>query len=295
MVELATDQQVWANFRHHSRTFSLATRLLPKPVRLPVAVVYAFCREVDTLADERVCEVGPERALEELAAMRNAFHATIAGNPPYGALWERLSDVHRRFELQATPFEELMEGARWDLEGRVVRTDNDLIAYSNLVGGSIGAMMLPFLVHDRSHIPQLDQPARDLGVAMQITNILRDVGEDRRCLQRCYLPADRLSAHGWTEHHLPKEPDSRYHALVEDLAELAESRYIRGLDAIGELPLAVQTGIRAAARMYREILNEVRALGYDNLNRRAYVPLSRKLRVLLTDRYHARKERLLQV
>lgn len=295
MVELATNQQVWDNFRQHSRTFSLATRLLPKPVRLPVAVVYAFCREVDTVADERVCEVGPDLALAELAQIRASFHATLHGKPPQGALWQRLWSVHQQYDLQALPFDELMDGAQWDLEGRTVRTDDDLISYSNLVGGSIGAMMLPFLVHERHHIAELDQPARDLGIAMQITNILRDVGEDRRCLQRCYLPADRLEAFGWTARSLPQEPDARYHTLVEDLAALAESRYIRGLDAIGALPLAVQTGIRAAARMYREILNEVRALGYDNLNRRAYVPLTRKLRVLLQDRYHARKLRLTQV
>lgn len=295
MVELATDHQVWANFRQHSRTFSLATRLLPRPVRLPVAVVYAFCREVDTLADERVCEVGPEQALRELAAVRDAFHRTLAGHPPEGTLWHRLREVHKAFHLNPLPFDELMDGAQWDLEGRQVRTNEDLIAYSNLVGGSIGAMMLPFLVQDRAQCAELDQPARDLGIAMQITNILRDVGEDRRCLQRCYLPADRLAAYGWSEADLPREPDARYFALMEDLAALAESRYMCGLDAIGALPLAVQTGIRAAARMYREILNEVRALGYDNLNHRAYVPFSRKLRVLVHDRYHARKQRLQQV
>ena len=154
-------------------------------------------------------------------------------------------------------------------------------------------MMLPFLVKHPEDHAVLEASARSLGIAMQITNILRDVGQDLRELGRVYLPETALSAYSLSRDDLTADvPPEGYALLLEDLMETAESLYTEGFDGIGRLPTQVRKGIYAAARMYREIMNEVRARGYDNLTQRAYVPLPRKLRLLLQDDYARRKQRV---
>lgn len=291
----AEDRYLRRAFWHHSRTFSFAARLLPRQVRLPVATVYLYCRTVDTLADARVHEIGVPEARRELGVMGERLDASFAGRPPTegrnSLLWRRLADVHARFGLLPHAFHELLEGALWDLDGRPVETDQDLLDYSNLVAGSVGAMTLPFLVRHRSEIAELEGPARALGNAMQVTNILRDVGEDWRELGRSYLPdaaLDGLDLGALVE----TGPTADYARAMERLMARAEALYDEGLPAVDHLHTSVQTGVRSAGRMYREILNEVRANGYDNLATRGVVPLRRKLRLLLSDDYARRRDAL---
>lgn len=288
-----------AAFRHHSRTFSLATWLLPRRERLPVATLYMYCRTVDTLADEDLLEIGADAARSEVERLREHLDATLDGNPPTDGpetfLWSRLGEAHERYGLHAEAMHQLLDGAQWDIEGRPIRSSADLLDYSNLVAGSVGAMMLPFLVRDRADVARLDQPARALGCAMQLTNILRDVGEDWRDLQRVYLPADSLSAAGIDIAGLSAGDAhwARYVELVEGLMTHAESLYDKADAGIQDLRQASQFGIRSATRMYREILNGVRANGYDNLTQRAFVPLRRKLWLIGNgDSYSARRTRL---
>lgn len=286
------DQWIWESFRYHSRTFSLAARFLPRSVQMPIATLYLFCRRVDSIADQRVLEVGPERALQEVESVRERLHNTLAGRPPSDeVLWRRLGEVHEQYDLDPDPLEELVEGAVWDLEGRPIQTVDDLIAYSNLVGGSVGAMMLPFLREDGHD--DLERPARDLGIAMQITNIVRDVGEDVERLDRVYLPTEWMQAHDVSREALTNGqcPDG-YSTLLERTMTLAEERYRQSYEGVAALPIRSRMGIRAAARMYREILNEVRANEYDNLTRRAYVSFGRKLLLVAYDNYDWRKARL---
>ena len=209
-------------------------------------------------------------------------------------MWRRLSEVHAAYGLRAHPLRQLLDGARWDIEGRTVRTRADLLAYSDLVAGSVGAAMLPFLVRDRADIARLDAPARALGNAMQITNILRAVGEDWRELGRTYLPQDELDARGVDLASVvgAPTPPRPYVELVESLMAAAERLYDEGLGEVTGLRRAAQTGFRGAGRMYREILNGVRQNGHDNLGRRAVVPLRRKLRLAVQDDYARRRDRL---
>jgi Phytoene/squalene synthetase len=286
------DQWIWESFRYHSRTFSLAARFLPRSVQMPIATLYLFCRRVDSIADQRVLEVGPERALDEVEQVRERLHDTLAGRPPDDeVLWRRLAEVHERYDLDQGPLEELVEGAVWDLNARPIETPEDLIAYSNLVGGSVGAMMLPFLREDEH--AELEAPARDLGIAMQITNIVRDVGEDLDRLDRVYLPTKWMQAHDVPREALAEGrcPDG-YPTLLERAMTLAEERYRQSYEGVAALPFRTRVGIRAAARMYREILNEVRANEYDNLTCRAYVSFGRKLLLVAYDNYDWRKARL---
>jgi len=287
------NEWIWESFRYHSRTFSLAARFLPRGVQLPVATLYLYCRRVDSIADQRVLEVGPDRALREVESVREHLHATLDGHPPDDeVLWRRLGEVHDRYDLAQTPLEELIEGAIWDLEDRPIETEDDLVSYSNLVGGSVGAMMLPFLCDDAQH-DQMETAARQLGIAMQITNIVRDVGEDVDELDRIYLPTEWMRAHDVPPSALSDgQCVDGYADLLERAMQVAERYYRKSYDGIAALPVRARIGIRAAAQMYREILNEVRANNYDNLNRRAYVSFGRKLMLVAYDNYDWRKARL---
>ena len=280
-----------AQFRYHSRTFSLATRALPREVRLPIAALYYYCRTVDETADRQSFVSGVEEARESVARMRRNLDLTLAGRPPTGTphdlLWHRLAEVHALFGLPAYPLHQLLDGADWDLDARPIDTEADLLAYSDLVAGSVGAVMLPFLVRQRTDLAALDTPARALGCAMQITNILRDVGEDARDLGRVYLPARALAPLGLDVDTLataargdglPPAQRTGYAEVVERLMRRAERLYDEAIVGIGALRPAARVGIRSAARMYREILNRVREADYDNLTRRAVVPTGRKAR-----------------
>jgi len=287
------NEWIWESFRYHSRTFSLAARFLPRAVQLPVATLYLYCRRVDSIADQRVLEVGADRALREVESVREHLHATLAGQPPDDeVLWRRLGEVHARYDLDRGPLEELIQGAIWDLKDRPIETEDDLVSYSNLVGGSVGAMMLPFLSDDAQR-ENLETAARQLGVAMQITNIVRDVGEDLDELDRIYLPTEWMETHGVSPSSLEAGCcEARYADLLEQAMSVAERYYRKSYDGIAALPFRARLGIRAAAQMYREILNEVRANDYDNLNRRAYVSFGRKLLLVAYDNYDWRKARL---
>lgn len=294
-------------FRHHSKTFSFAARLLPRAVRLPVATLYLYCRTVDELADERAYHIGADAALDEVADMRRALDAVLAGRAPEAGphvlLWRRLAEVHADFGLDAHPMHQLLDGAEWDLHARPIETSGDLLAYSDLVAGSVGAMMLPFLARSDADRASLDAPARALGVAMQLTNILRDVGEDARELNRIYLPAERLREAMISPEAIRLGASGaglaafgtaapRYAELLEDTMREAESLYEKADVGIRALQKRARWGIRTALRTYREILNEVRAADYDNLTQRAWVPKRRKMRLAVVPGYARRRHRL---
>lgn len=287
------NQWIWESFRYHSRTFSLAAYFLPRSVQLPIATLYLYCRRVDSIADQRVLEVGRQRALEEVQAVQDRLDQTLRGHPPQNTvLWRRLAEVHDQHGLPREPLNELIEGAIWDLEERPIESKEDLISYSNLVGGSVGAMMLPFLADPDRH-DTLEPAARRLGVAMQITNIVRDVGEDIDHLDRVYLPRKWLDEHDLSVDSLEAaRVPAGYSRLLEKVMGTAEEFYSESSEGIAALPFWTRTGIRAAARMYREIMNEVRANDYDNLDQRAYVSLQRKLSLVFYDGYERRRNRL---
>ena len=166
------DRYLWQAFRYHSRTFSLAARLLHRDVRLPIATLYLYCRTIDTIADERVLVVGTDEALREVDEARRCLDRTLAGRPPDAVLWRRLAEIHERYGLPPDPLHELIDGAVWDLEERTVVDTDDLLAYAGLVAGSVGAMMLPFLVDDQAEIARLEPTARALGQAIDRKSVV---------------------------------------------------------------------------------------------------------------------------
>lgn len=298
------DSEIWDSFKEYSKTFSAATRLLPKEVRLPVATLYSFCRRVDDIADDPTNNGDPASALKKLDYFEKSIRKIISDDlvPEGDSLWPRLHSINQQWRLSLVPFLELIDGARFDLRRETIESQEDLINYSNLVAGSIGAMMLPFLTTGGSAVwdqigfdewcENLDQPSRDLGIAMQITNILRDVGEDYKILDRVYIPKELLEKHQIRIADLiANQVPPAYSRLMEELMELAERRYSTGLASINQLDLRVRPGIRSAAMMYREILNEIRKNDYDNLSKRAYTSKITKLRLSVFDSYETTKSK----
>lgn len=290
-----TPKALWREFTRHSKSFSFATRLLPTSVQYPIAVLYYYCRWVDTLADERAFEVGKHVALAELAQIEQQLIQTLNHQPPDDFFWNELHKIHQQFTLNEGAMLELIEGARWDLNERPIQNEADLMHYCNLVGGCVGVMMLPFLVKNPNDVKALASTARALGNAFQLTNILRDVGEDLKVLNRIYLPQSLLQQYGVSIGFLSdgKIPWG-YKDLIEHLMEKAESLYQYSFGGIHKLHFQARLGITIAARIYREVQNEIRQNAYDNLNKRAYVSTVRKIYLTSQNPYYKRKMQLIK-
>jgi phytoene synthase len=267
-----------AMLRTGSRTFFAASMLLPQAVRDPACSLYAFCR----LADDAVDLAGGR--LEAIARLRARLHRAHSGSPLPIPVDRALADVLGRYAIPRALPEALLEGFEWDIEGRRYEDLAALHAYAARVAGTVGAMMA-LLMGVRE--PEVVARACDLGVAMQLSNIARDVGEDARA-GRLYLPMRWLREVGidpelWLAR--PRYSDA-LGAVVQRLLQAAELLYARADAGIARLPLGCRPGIYTARLLYAEIGRELERHGLDSVNRRAVVPAWRKA-VLLTQALQA--------
>jgi phytoene synthase len=257
-----------AAFRKGARTFHLASALLPREVRDDAAVVYAFCRLVDDLADESADAREADAALERLAG-------EISGALPARPLIAALRATAARLALPLESALELVAGVRGDLRPVRVRDDAELIRYCYRVASTVGLMMCAVLrVRAREALPH----AVDLGIAMQLTNVARDVAEDAR-RGRVYLPAARLLAAGGSPEALVRGdcPPAAAAAVVRWALDEAERYYASADGGMRDIPARFRPAILAAGRMYRAIGLRLRRRGCDALAGRTVVPLPAKL------------------
>lgn len=261
-----------AMLRAGSRTFFAASLLLPKQVRVPATALYAFCRMADDAIDHGTeCHA----ALQDLQARLDAIYA---GTPRNNATDRAFADSVFQYAIpQAFP-SALLEGFEWDSVNRRYEDLSQLRAYGVRVAGTVGAMMA-IVMGARSRA--LIARACDLGVAMQLTNIARDVGEDAR-RGRLYLPlewmrAANLEPDAWLAR--PVFNDS-LKAVIQQLLRAAEALYSRADAGIAMLPAAVRPGMYTARLLYAEIGREVARRGFDSVGQRAVVPWRRKARIL---------------
>lgn len=238
-----------AVLERHGRSFALAGRLLPPAARDDAAILYAFCREVDDTADE-----APSRSVA--MAGLDAIEAELSGRAAPRPLVQAYLTVCARHGIPAEAGAELLRGVRGDLDPVVVADDDELLRYGYRVAGTVGLMMCGVLgVRDRAAWSQ----AIDLGIAMQITNICRDVAEDAG-RGRVYLPATRLRGHGVDAQAL-LQPDAADRVEVRratartvlDLLDLADTYYASATSGMAAIPLRARLAIGAAARIYRQI------------------------------------------
>ena len=267
-------------FARHSRSFSFAARLFPPQERRRVREIYAWCRFTDDLVDEASAP-GAElhRTLDAWAAIcRAAYGGETTRIPLADAVMGEMASRRIPFALAS----ELIEGVRMDVEPRVYRTMDDLRRYTHRVASVVGAWLTySFGVRDGWVIER----AHALGHAMQLTNIVRDVGEDLG-RGRLYLPADRMAAHGVSRESLldvrararsGEAVGAPYSGLLEELMGIADAAYADAYEGMPHLPASFQRAVAVAAQVYQGIHDQVRANGYDNLNRRAHTSLPAKV------------------
>lgn len=237
-----------------SRTFRFASYFLPRDCRDDAAVVYAFCRLVDDLADDAP---SPETARLDLEQVLRELRGQAASRALVHAFRTRMA--HAPGALAAA--EELIEGVLSDQNPVRVADDAELLRYAYRVAGTVGLMMCAVLgVRDPAAFPH----AVDLGVAMQLTNICRDVREDAR-MGRVYLPADRLLAAGTSTSDLldgTPSPEAVAH-VVNDLLAMAEGYYASADAGMRYIPSRARLAIVVASRTYRAIGKKLARNGYD--------------------------------
>lgn len=251
-----------------SRSFYAASLLLPENIREGAYALYGFCRLSDDAVD---VENGNGGAVARLRARLDGVY----GGQPMGEAADRcLADVVARFAIPHATFDALMEGFDWDSAGRHYHTLEDVEAYAERVAGSVGAMMAALM---GSRSPAMVERACDLGVAMQLTNIARDVGEDARN-RRLYLPRNWMIEDGLDPDNWLASPvfNAQIGALTRRLLARADELYRRADQAIARLPATVRPAIYAARLLYAEIGKVIASQNYDSVSTRARTSAPRK-------------------
>lgn len=258
--------------RDGSKTFYTASLLLPQRVCDAARALYAFCRVADDLVDR---STDSRAAVDQLLGRLDRIYRGTPDNEPADRAF---ADVSHRFAIPREIPEALIEGFAWDASGRRYETIDDLHAYAVRVAGTVGAMMsLVMQVRD----PYAIARACDLGIAMQLTNIARDVGEDARN-GRLYLPLAWLAEAGIDAERFLEDPrhSLALRGLLQRLLDGADGLYSRSLSGIAMLPQGCRPSIHAARVLYAEIGREVERNGCDSVSRRAVVSSRRKFRLL---------------
>jgi phytoene synthase len=253
-----------------SRTFYLAANLLPQNKRRAVHALYAFCRTTDDLVDEAGAAA---ESREAFANWRRRLLCPRA-NDPIPLAW---ADTQARYGIPRGYAEQLINGIARDLVQTRYSTFTDLAEYCYGVASTVGLMVMHIIGFQASSaLPY----AIKLGVALQLTNILRDVGEDWRA-GRLYLPLDELAAFGLTEADVSAgHVDDRWRAFMHFQIDRIRTLYREAEPGLAFLAPDGRLAIGAAATLYRAIVDDIEAHDCDVFHRRAHIGLWGKLKRL---------------
>lgn len=256
--------------RVHSRTFYLASGLLPQSKRRAARALYAFCRRTDDLVDR-----GRGDARARLASWRErALALHPPEDDPVALAW---ADTRTRYGIPQRYAEQLIDGVAWDLQTSRYTTFEDLAAYCYGVASTVGLMTMHVVGFSG---PEAVPYAVRLGVALQMTNILRDVDEDWHA-GRLYLPQEELASFDLSEADIAaRQVDDRWLAFLRFQIERVRDLYARALPGVAFLAPVGRFAIAAAAELYQAILEDIEAHRGDVFSRRAYVSRWEKLRRL---------------
>jgi phytoene synthase len=269
--------------RRHGRTYYLATRLLPKWKQRHVHALYGFTRYADEIVD-RTEELPPAERAARLTEWSGHFLAGLRGEPTDDPLLPAVLHTIAVFDLDLDDFAAFLRSMAMDLTITSYAGYDDLLDYMEGSAAVIGTMMLPIL---GSHDPAAArEPARQLGLAFQLTNFIRDVAEDLE-RGRTYLPDEHLARFDVTradleQAHADRRSTPKIKALIRYECEQAQIHYRQAAPGIPLLHAGSQACMRTAYRLYGGILDEVAAAGHDVFARRATVPNRRRAAVALT-------------
>ncbi len=257
--------------RTHARTFWLASRFLPPAKRRAAFALYAFCRVADDLVDLGKGSAGLDVA-GQLAAYRMRLEAALEGRPD-DAVFRELAAAARQYRVPPAVLRELLDGVARDCAPAHYATWEALSLYCEGVASSVGEMCAHVfgVAGGETDRARAVRHARTLGVAMQLTNILRDVGEDARS-GRCYLPAEDLARFGLSRADVfgvGLGRDARWSALMRFEIDRARMLYAQAMPGIALLAPDARRCAAACAIGYAGILGAIEANGFDTFSTRA--------------------------
>jgi 15-cis-phytoene synthase len=264
----------------HGRTFHFAARFLSPTHRHLILTLYAFFRILDDLVDKPT----EGRCIEDIRIELNAWKSWFAWGhsfpAPREAVGARLASVLAEHPVPTSIFFDFLDGLASDLEPQEIRDFNELYRYCYRVAGTVGLAMAHILGVNSA---QALAAAQSLGIGMQLTNILRDVGGDLEA-GRIYLPQEDLERFGSSRTHLiqlyrdQRGPDDRFRALMRYQVARAHRYYVHGMSGVWLLPRNCRLTILIAGRLYRRILTVIEHRNYDVLRSRAATSFQEKLR-----------------
>ena len=254
----------------HSKSFYMASGLLPKEKRKSVRALYAFCRTSDDIIDNQ-----GQKAQEDLEIWRHrGMQSVPRANDPVSIAW---ADTRKKFNIPGKYAHQLLDGVCNDINFKRYDSFSELTEYCYGVASTVGLMSMHIIGFKNETAIRY---AIKLGVALQLTNILRDIAEDYQ-MGRVYLPKDELKTFGITEKHLREGiVDSKWRTFMKFQIARARMIYeeawpgIMLLDSSGRLPIA------AAATFYKGILNKIEENDYDVFSQRAHLNKWEKLRLV---------------
>jgi phytoene synthase len=254
--------------RTQAKNFSYGIRLLPGPKRRALSAIYSFARRIDDIGDG---DLGRDAKLRELDQARTELHS--AGPESRDPVLVGLIHAASTLPIRLAVFDELIEGCEADVRGVRYRTFDDLLHYCRCVAGSIGRLSLGvFGTADRD---TAEQRADALGVALQLTNILRDVHEDR-LNGRVYLPDEDLDHFGVDLDSATNGDRQAWAGLIRFQAERADAWYAEGLRLLPMLDRRSRACCASMAGIYRELLQRIAADPHAAIRHRASLPGWRK-------------------
>lgn len=264
--------------KENSKTFYKAFSMLKaKQDRQAIYAIYAYCRVVDDAIDEY-------KDIDLLNSYESKLMDMIKGDVPTDFIFRSLNEVIKHYYPKAydfKPYFDLIEGQRQDFLFTQPKTLDDLLKYCYHVAGVVGEM-LSYVLAPKSVIGELKLVARNLGEAMQITNILRDIGEDRK-RKRIYIPLDVMHQFNYTQKDLELGVVNHgFIQMFEYLANYAHKKYEIALEKLHLFKPDARKPLLLASKMYEEIIPTIRSNNYDVYNIRSVVSDERKKEIVLS-------------
>ncbi|XP_074585552.1 phytoene synthase 2, chloroplastic-like [Curcuma longa] len=263
----------------YAKTFYLGTLLMTPERRKAIWAIYVWCRRTDELVDGPNASQITPTALDRWGSRLD----DVFSGQPYDMFDAALSDTVSKFPVDIQPFRDMIEGMRMDLRKSRYKNFDELYLYCYYVAGTVGLMSVPVMgiaPESRASTESVYSAALALGIANQLTNILRDVGEDAS-RGRIYLPQDELAQAGLSDEDIFEgKVTDRWRSFMKNQIERARMFFKEAEIGVTELNQASRWPVWASLALYRQILDEIEANDYDNFAKRAYVSKAKKLMAL---------------
>ncbi|KQJ85699.1 phytoene synthase 2, chloroplastic [Brachypodium distachyon] len=260
----------------YAKTFYLGTQLMTPERRKAVWAIYVWCRRTDELVDGPNSSYITPKALDR---WEKRLEDLFEGRP-YDMYDAALSDTASKFPIDIQPFRDMIEGMRLDLWKSRYKSFDELYLYCYYVAGTVGLMTVPVMgiaPDSKASAETVYNAALALGIANQLTNILRDVGEDAR-RGRIYLPLDELAQAGLTEEDIFRgKVTDKWRRFMKGQIQRARLFFDEAEEGVMHLDSASRWPVLASLWLYRQILDAIEANDYNNFTKRAYVGKAKKL------------------